>query len=119
MTRDVPVGRPFPDVPGHVVEVVAVRWEASDRRRALVAVELRVLPGELALPAVRHRLAVREVLVAPGERRAVEPAARGVLPLGLGRQLLARPRRVRLGVLTRDVDDGMVVAAVDRVALAA
>ena len=54
----------------------------------LVAVGLQVLPGELALPGVRHRLAVRDELVAPGEDRALEAAARGELPLRLGRSSL-------------------------------
>jgi hypothetical protein len=119
MARDVPVGRPLPDVPGDVVEPVPVRREAAYRGRPLVPVELRVLPGKLALPAVRHCLPVGEVLVSPGERGTVEPAARGKLPFGLGRKLLARPTGVRIGVLVGDVRDGVVVAAVDRRALAA
>ena len=47
------VAGPLPDVAGHVVEAVAVRREAADGRRAVVA----VVPGsarELALPGVRH-----------------------------------------------------------------
>ena len=115
----VPVRRPLPDVPGDVVEAVAVRREAPDRRRPLVAVQLLVLPGKLALPRVRHRLAVGEVLVSPRERGALEAAAGGELPLRLGRQLLARPGGVGLGILVGDVRDRMVVAAVDRRALAA
>src|SRR5512132_301955 len=67
VTRREEVGRPLPDVAGHVVEAVAVRRKGSDRRRALEAVELQVLPGKLPLPGVRPRLAVRKVLVAPGE----------------------------------------------------
>ena len=35
----------IPDVPGHVVEAVAVRREAPDGRCALVPVHLQVLPG--------------------------------------------------------------------------
>ena len=45
----------------------------------------------------------RARVVAPGVGRALEPAARRALPLGLGRQRLARPRRVRLGVLVAHV----------------
>ena len=112
------VARPLPDVPAHVVEAVAVRGERADGRRPLEAVELQVLPRELALPRVRRRLALDELLVAPREARAVEAAAGRVLPLGLRRQRLARPGRVRLGVLVRDVDDRMAVAAVDRRAAA-
>jgi hypothetical protein len=45
--------------------------------------------------------------IAPGEDRAVEPATRGVLPLGLGGQLLAgakRPQRFcgRLAITSRE-----------------
>ena len=112
VTRREPVSRPLPDVPGHVVEPVAVRGKAADGRCSLVAVELQVLPGELALPGVRKRSAVRQVLVAPGERGAVEAAARGKLPLGLGRQLLAGPRCVGLRVLAGDLHHRMMVAAV-------
>ncbi len=111
-----PVARPLPDVAAHVVEPVAVRGEAADGRRALEAVLLQVLPGELALPGVRHRRAAGRVLVAPGERRSVEAAARGELPLGLGREFLPRPRRVCLGVLVGDLHDRVPVAAVDRAA---
>jgi hypothetical protein len=119
VARDVPVRRPLPDVSGHVVEAVAVRREAPDRRRAFVPVELQVLPGELALPGVRHRPPVGEVLVAPGEHRALEPAAGSVLPLRLGGEPLAHPGRVRLRVFAGDVRDRMRVAAVDRGALPA
>ena len=56
----------------------------------------------------------RELLVPPGEGRALEAAAGGVLPLGLGRELLAGPGGVGPGVLEGDVDDGVAVAPVDR-----
>ena len=78
-----------------------------------MAVELQVLPREAALPGVGRRLPVREVLVAPGERRPFEATARGELPLGLGRELLAGPGCIGLGVLEGDLDDRMAVAAVD------
>src|SRR4029450_2132131 len=98
MPGHVPIGRPLPDVPGDVVEAVPVPGEAADGRRAFETVELQVLPGELALPGVGHRLPVGEVLVAPREHGAVEAAARGELPFRLGRKLLAGPGGVRLCV---------------------
>ena len=112
MARDVPVGRPLPDVAGHVEEAEAVRREGADRRPGAVA-GLRP-PGELAVPVVRTSLAARFRLVAPDEVAAVEPAARGQLPLGLARQLLPGPGRVRLGVLVGDVHHGLVLAALRR-----
>ena len=60
------------------------------------------------VPGVRHDPAVRPGLVAPGERGALEPAARGVLPLGLGGQPAARPGGVRLRVLVGDMDHRVV-----------
>src|SRR4051794_22805252 len=106
------VARPLPDVAGHVIQAVAVGWEGTDRRRAGVAVEHEILPGELALPAVGQHLPARRELVTPCEGLAVEPPARGVLPLGLGRQRLARPRRVRRGVLVGDLRDRVAAARV-------
>ena len=116
---DVPVRRPLPHVSRHVVEAVAVAWKRSDRRCAFVAVELQVLPRKLALPRVRLRFPIRNVLVTPGERRALESPACGVLPLRFARKLPPGPGGVRLRVLAGDVDDRMPVAPVDRRALSA
>jgi hypothetical protein len=115
----VEVAGPLPDVAGHVVEPEAVGRVAPDRGRALLARRLQVLPGEFALPGVGHRLAPRGRVVAPGERRAVEAAAGGELPFGLGWELLARPRGVGVGVLGRDVGDRVLVEAVQGAARAA
>ena len=69
---------------------------------------------ELALPGVRHLPAAGHELVAPGEFRVLEPAARRELPLGLGRKRLIGPARIRLGVAVGDVHDGVVVEPLDR-----
>ena len=75
-----------------------------DRRRAPVP-----LPGELALPGVRHP---RVRLVAPRVGGAVEPAARGVLPLRLGGQREPGPGGVGLRVLEADVGHRVAPARV-------
>src|SRR5690606_22035059 len=66
----VPVSRPLPDVARHVVEPVAVRREASDRRSAHPAIQLAVPPGELALPRIGARRTTgwsgRSALALPG-----------------------------------------------------
>src|SRR5690242_20466328 len=104
------VGGPLPDVARHVVEPEAVGSEQSDRGRASPALCAGIPPRELPLPEVRHQLAVRPQLVSPRKSRAVEPAARRILPLGLGWQVLSRPPRERIGVLVGDVRDGMILA---------
>src|SRR3984957_17782254 len=78
--RGVEVAGPFPDVPGHVVEAEGVGREAADGGGAVAARRLQVLPGELALPGVGHRLFPRGGVVAPGVGGAVEAAAGGALP---------------------------------------
>ena len=113
----VEVRAPLPDVARHVVEPEAVGREALDRRRALEAVGLGVVAREVALEGVAapwlSRLGIHR-LVAPDVALLGEAAARGVLPLGLGRQTLARPLAVRDGVVVGDLRDGEVVLALDR-----
>ena len=89
-----PVGAPLPDV-------AATRCRGRSRwaRRRRPARCPRSRPsavfcaGKRALPDVAAVPAAGRQLVAPGEARLVEAAAGGVLPLGLGRQALARPMR--------------------------
>src|SRR5690348_1232471 len=108
------VGSPLPNVPRHVTKAIAVGRERADGRGALVAGSAEVLPGELALPGVRHEAATRSEFIAPHEPRTLQPTARGVLPLGFGRQRLTGPAGVGFRVLERDVRDRMVLASVER-----
>src|SRR5215475_2650366 len=111
-----PVGGPFPHVADHVVGAVAVRRKRHHRRRALMAVGCKVFMRENALPGVRHASAARRELIAPGELRAIEAAARRELPLGLARQLLTGPFGIGLGIAISDVNDRMVLEPADRAA---
>src|SRR6202171_5134988 len=109
MLLRVPIGRPFPDIADHVVQAEAVGRERSDGRRALEAVGSEVLVREITLPGVRHVLATRRLLIAPGEFRAVKSAACGEFPFGLGRQFLAGPARKGERVGIGDVHDWMII----------
>src|SRR5262249_2581013 len=75
---DVPVARPLPDVPGHVVKAVGVRREGADGLPRPVA--MVVAPRELAVPVIREPLARRFGLVPPDIGRALEAASGGALP---------------------------------------
>jgi len=111
----IPVRTPLPHVPRAVVQPVPIRRVALHRRGAIVAVGLRVLVGEAALPDVRLlRIGVVGGFVAPHEPFADQPAAGCVLPLGFGRQSLAGPLRVGVRVVPRDVNDGVVVLPFER-----
>src|SRR5580704_19416298 len=113
-----PIRCPFPDVADHVVEAVAIRRERHDGRRAPAAVRREIQMREDSLPGIGHRLAARHEFVAPGEFRVIAPAARGKFPFGFGRQFLAGPSRVSLGVAVGDVYDRMIVEAADGTAWA-
>ena len=58
VARPIPVARPLPYVADHVVEAIAVRREAADRRGPGIAVLVGVVDGEDALPGVGDRLAL-------------------------------------------------------------
>src|SRR5205814_570002 len=65
----IPIGRPFPNIPNHVVQAVAVGRECGDGRSALETVSREVHVREITLPGVRHVLASRRLVVAPSEFR--------------------------------------------------
>src|SRR5206468_2540573 len=98
-----PVGGPFPDVAGHVVQSVAIGREGVHGAGSVVAVGAGVFGREGALPDVHSVLAARLALVAPGEDPAIEPAAGRELPLGLSRQAPVRPGAIRLSVVPGDM----------------
>src|SRR5262245_19177160 len=113
MTRAIPIARPLPNVADHVVETIAVRLEAADRRGGGVAVLIGVVDGEDALPGIGDRLAVTIKRARPVVL-AVAAAARGELPLRLGRKLAPAPARIGERILVGDVHDGMIVLANNR-----
>src|SRR5439155_15948274 len=61
--------------------------------------------GRRGLYAWRPGEALRRRVAGPGQPPVLDTAARGLLPLGLGRQPRARPRRERAGLLPRHADD--------------
>src|SRR4051794_30166328 len=58
-----PVSTPFPDIAGHVMQTIAVRWEGRGRRRAEVPVFEGVDGWEPALPDVHAMLVVRRQII--------------------------------------------------------
>src|SRR6202167_4395260 len=116
MPRSPPIRGPLPNVADHVVEAITVRRKHGHRRSALVAIGREILLREIALPSVGEMFAAGREFVAPGKLSGVEAAARGKLPLGFGRQLLAGPDRVSLGIAISDMHDRMMVQSADRAA---
>src|SRR6185503_2990725 len=98
------LGTPLADVAHHVVAAGrAHAGTGADGRREFVAVgpARRIAPLLIQVPVVAPRI---------GPARL---AARGLLPLALGGQSLAGPRRVRVRVVPRDAHDRMLRAVVD------
>src|SRR6516225_2710944 len=113
-----PVAGPLPDIADHVVEAVAIGREAADRRGALEAVGLQILPRKIPLPESRHHASPGGELLAPGVFGALQPAAGGELPFRLARQLLTAPMGIGQRILIGDLDHGVVLPAGDTAALA-
>src|SRR5882724_12757030 len=109
----IPVGRPFPGVADHVVEAVPVWRECTDRRGALEAVGIDVLPWKLTLPGICHVTAMRREFIAPRKLGAVEPAARCKFPFRFGWQILASPFRVGERIAEGHMHDWMIVQPTD------
>src|SRR5215813_5302464 len=114
----VPIRAPLPDVAGHVIKPEVIRRKRGDRRRSAVTIFDGVLRREASLIDVRHPFTAGLQFVAPGIKFSVQPSARGEFEFGFGRQPLAGPLRISVGVLPRDVNDGMIFAALDRTARA-
>src|SRR3954453_6292920 len=115
-----PVVGPLPHVAGHVEQPEPVGREAAHGCGPPEAALAGAPPGEVRpVPGVGLQLPAGPGLVSPGVRRAVEAAARGVLPLGLGRQGGAGPGGVGRGVLVGHVHHRMVKELVDRALRAA
>src|SRR5215831_18946680 len=115
MTRSIPIARPLPDIADHVVEAVTVRLEAADWRGPYVAVLVRVVDGEDALPGVGDRLALRIERARPVVL-TVATAACGEFPLRLGRERTPAPARIGKRILVGDMHDGMIVLVRNRTA---
>ena len=110
----VPVARPLPDIARHVVQAEVVGGERADRRGAVEAGLAGAAPREVgAVPVVGHDPAAGSLVVTPRERRPVEVAPGGSLPLRLGRQRPSGPVGVGHGVLVGEVDDGVIPAPLE------
>ena len=85
------------------------RWPGTSRPVRCPRSRRRRCSGRETRPArCWPSTARRGELVTPGVGGAVQPAAGGELPLGLGGQRLSRPVRIGLDVGPGDVHDGMV-----------
>jgi hypothetical protein len=113
ITRMVPVGAPFPDIAGHIVQSESIGGEGADRSGADEAVGRGVLVGEVPLPDVALPAPAAGAVVTPDERLAVESTAGGVFPFRLGRQALAGPAGVGVGIFPGDVHHGVVLPPLD------
>src|SRR6478672_11230772 len=98
---------PLPDIAGNVIKPETVGRESFHRCRPVLPRRQVVLEREATVPGIGHDPPARHEFISPRVRRLVQPAAGGVLPLGLAGQPLACPAGVSNGILESDVDYGM------------
>src|SRR5690606_37519877 len=108
-----PVGGPLPDVADHLPQPIAVRFEGAHGGGGEPAVFESVRAREDALPDVRSPTAVVDLLVAPRVLLLIQPAPRGIFPLGLGGQAPAGPPTVGLRIVPTDVHRGVIAQTLD------
>ena len=109
-----PVRRPLPDVAGHVVEAVGVGGNEVTG----------AIPSKPSAPVFRDGKSPCQTFIRcppPGSSSSPHgyafpssPPRAAKLPLRLVRKPHARPRAVRIRVVPRDVDDGMIEPLRDR-----
>ena len=109
----IPVAGPFPDIADHVEKAIAIGRIAPHRRGPFKAILGGVLEGKGALPGIGHVATIGGEFVPPGEFGALQPAPRGIFPLGLRRQALARPARIGQRIGIGHMHHGMVVEPPD------
>src|SRR3954452_15292497 len=110
MARPIPVARPLPHIADHVVEPVAVRLEATNRRGSGMTVLIAVVYRKETLPGICDRLAlgivsVRIIVL------TVAAAARGELPLCFGRNFASTPMRIGKRILVGNMYNGVIFPA--------
>lgn len=101
----VPIRGPLPRIPDHIGEPKIVWRKGTDGCRALEAIERQILPGEFSLPVVRHHLAIRRELFAPGKRPAITPTPACELPFSFRREFLACPGGVGGNIFPGNMHD--------------
>src|SRR5271170_1470019 len=104
IVRPIPVGGPLPDVAGHVIKTVAISGIRRDWANADLAIRARIFVWKMSLMRVCHPLAVRTEIVAPDKWLSGETAARGKLPLRLGREALSCPLGVSKRIFISHMD---------------
>src|SRR4029077_3313684 len=63
--RPIPVAAPFPNVSGHVVKAVAIRWKRFHRGDAGETVFARIFHWKCSLPRVGHPFSAGTKFIAP------------------------------------------------------
>src|SRR5262245_61163211 len=111
----VPVRTPFPDVPRHVEQAIAIRGKFRPGADVDEAIFARVgsLDRELSLIDVRHPLGAGAEVVSPGIGLAGRAAAGREFPFRFCRQALSRPAAIGDGVVVRHLNHRILFLPLD------
>ena len=117
----VPVGDPFPDIAGHVVQAIRVGFEAAHRRRAGIAIGSGVAGWEDTLPDVGEpavAAAVIGLVAAPDVGQTIDAPTCRAFPFSLGGQAFAGPAAVGVGIFPGQVHHRVICPAAQAAAWA-
>src|ERR1700746_3837884 len=105
----VPIAAPLPDVSGHIVEAVAVRWKRFHGRGSRKSIFRCISDRKNPLPGIGHPLTARTKFVTPRITFVLQTAPRSVLPLGFGWKPFTGPLRIGNGVIPGHLDHWMAL----------
>src|SRR5580658_1002914 len=106
--RAIPIARPLPHVPRHIIKTVAVRRKPPDCRDPHVVVFSRVLVWKMTLKRIGHPLSFWPKLIPPDKWLSSQSTACREFPFGLGWQSLTGPFRISRSILVGDVHHRIV-----------
>lgn len=103
----------LPNIPGHVVEAVAVRREGFYGRGTREAVLGGVIVGEFTLEDVGLPFPPGLRLVSPHEKLVIKASPGSPFPFDFGGESFSGPFAISKRVLVGDADNGMIHSVLD------
>src|SRR5580658_10886635 len=111
--RAIPIARPLPHVPRHIIKTVAVRRKPPDCCDPYVVVFSGVLVWKVTLKRIGHPLSFWSKRIAPYKWLSGQSTSCRKFPFSFGRQSLPGPLGVSRSILIRDLHDRVVRLSLD------
>lgn len=103
------VRTPFPYIPCHIVQAVAIGEEGAYRRRVIELIIFRILVREMAVPEIAFVFSFIYTFISPRVDVVLQSTPCRIFPFRLRREAFARPFAVGRGVFPGNLNYGKVL----------